>query len=50
MANPTISISLGQLVELVESFTYLGCRIDHKVEVEIRRRIEIAMDNAQCWA
>ena len=44
-ATNTASVSvLGNSVELVESFTYLGCRIDAHggSEDEIHRRIEIA--------
>jgi len=42
--NPTSVSVLGNSVELVESFTYLGCRIDAHggSEEEIRRRTEIA--------
>ena len=45
-ANPNLALVsvLGNPVKLVESFTYLGCRIDAcgESEEEIHRRIEIA--------
>jgi len=42
--NPALVSVLGNPVQLVESFTYLGCRIDAcgGSEEEILRRIEIA--------